>query len=1382
MSEYGPEYTHIDCASDGPDSHSAFLFMNSEDSLSVVEGFSIRNAIAPGIGGGILCDGASPSILNCVFTNNRSYAFGGGISCDNGSKAKIIDCRFEDNTADMKGGAIYSRNSDPYIEGCFFRNNRSIEGGALYSSRSNFSMMSCTFFENDAPVGSAVYSYHYTVQISNSIIAFNKNGNAVEGAVDLSCTDVFGNESGDWIGDIAGEDSLNNNLHVDPMFCDTASGEFGISSISECGPYVNTECGLIGALPVSCYSDLPVALQINFGPEAHADTVLHPTPSIYWTYFDTVASTQQFYEIQVSSDNDWGVAEMWSSGQVASVDTQAVYSGMELEDNSTYYLRIRLSNGASTGAWSYSSFTTHLKNTLYVPSVFSTIQDAIDAALNGDTILVADGTYSGDGNRNLNFLGKKIIVVSQNGPENAIIDCQGSQADPYRAFLFDSGEDSTSILEGFTIQNGWTTGSGGAIRCMNTSPIIRNCRFTNNHCAIHGGAIHYYESSGVVLESCVFEENTSSGWGGAVDFHEAGARIEFCTFIKDSANYGGGIHMHQSSADINNCTFVNNAAAEYGAGIHSYGSNPYVSSCLIAYSTDGEAVRGDASMTCCNIYDNAGGDWVDDIIGQYGQNGNISEKPLFCNLAGGDFSIFTTSPCSPMINEECGLIGSIDVGCYGDLPIALDINYGPQAQGDTIFDETPDIFWSYYDTVSSTQDAYEIEVGTDENWSMAEMWSSGEIISTDTHSVYAGNPLQEAENYFLRIRLKKDGNWGMWMESHFYTHIDNVIHVPLDQPTIQAGIDEAWDGDTVLVADGVYTGEGNRDLLLINKSIVLKSENGPDNTIIDCQGTQQNLHRGITIGSVEDTTTVFDGFTIKNAYTTVGAGINCFSASCLITNCILRDNYAHVRGGGISIDGDAFPFIRDCIFQSNSAQETGGGGYFIRGWPTLDNCIFSENSSENGGGAYLLAASPTIKSCTFVGNDAFFGSGIYSETFNSSIENTIIAFNTTGEGLWGEPELSCCNIYGNQGGNWIGPILDQYGQNGNISVDPQFCDLENGDYSISSLSSCSPLVNVECGLIGAMGIGCHGELPIAVNIGYEPVINDSVISSPDPIIYWSYFDTLSTEQEAYEIEVGSDDDWSSAEMWSSGIIVSSDTSAQYAGAALSDGSKYFMRIRVRKSDGWGSWTHSVFLTHFVSVINVPSFKPTIQDAINTAVDGDTILVASGVYTGEGNRDLNFLGKKIVVISESGPDETIIDCQGSQYDRHRGFTFDSGEDFTSELTGFMIINGYGPYSHERYEGGAIMCDSSSPLIKECIFANNTGDYQGGAVSIFKSHPKFVNCTFYGNSAAYGGGIYSRYSDPRLENCIIAFSESGTAVHGLAYLECCNLYGNAGGDWV
>src|SRR5688572_11313853 len=111
-----------------------------------------------------------------------------------------------------------------------------------------------------------------------------------------------------------------------------------------------------------------------------------------------------------------------------------------------------------------------------VPADHSTIQSAINAAVNGDTIEVAPGTYT----ENLNFLGKAIRVTSEQGPQVTVIDGSGQQSS---VVVFASGEGPQSILNGFTVRNGNATGGssfrGGGIRIQNSSPTITGNIVTN---------------------------------------------------------------------------------------------------------------------------------------------------------------------------------------------------------------------------------------------------------------------------------------------------------------------------------------------------------------------------------------------------------------------------------------------------------------------------------------------------------------------------------------------------------------------------------------------------------------------------------------------------------------------------------------------------------------------------------------------------------------------------------------------------------------------------------------------------------------------------------------------------------------------------------------
>jgi len=109
---------------------------------------------------------------------------------------------------------------------------------------------------------------------------------------------------------------------------------------------------------------------------------------------------------------------------------------------------------------------------LRVPSPFSTIQEAIDSAIYGDTVLVADGTYAGNGFRDIDFLGKAIIVMSKHGASSCTLDCSASISNMHVAFRFEHNESYSTVLDGFTIVNGYDVW-GGAIAIQMSNPITR---------------------------------------------------------------------------------------------------------------------------------------------------------------------------------------------------------------------------------------------------------------------------------------------------------------------------------------------------------------------------------------------------------------------------------------------------------------------------------------------------------------------------------------------------------------------------------------------------------------------------------------------------------------------------------------------------------------------------------------------------------------------------------------------------------------------------------------------------------------------------------------------------------------------------------------------
>ena len=309
-----------------------------------------------------------------------------------------------------------------------------------------------------------------------------------------------------------------------------------------------------------------------------------------------------------------------------------------------------------------------------------------------------------------------------------------------------------------------------------------------------------------------------------------------------------------------------------------------------------------------------------------------------------------------------------------------------------------------------------------------------------------------------------------------------------EYPTIVDALAVSADGDTISLGDGIYTGEGNRDLSNWGNLLHIRSLSGnPESCIIDCAGSPGDPHYGFWL-SITGSKVLppidfwgLDGICIMNGYS-AGAGAVIVSDGAWpgLRNCIFRSNRSEYDGGAIDIDESGLE-IENCLFIDNSAEEGGAISFDYYSAFHVSDCTFIGNSALRGGAIRFRRTNwiSEMSGCTFYDNSADTGSNFYfMDDAHLEASNCILAFAEGGETVVCESDCSalftCCDLFGNTGGDWTGCIEDQLGVDGNISADPLFCDLAILDLTIDAESPCAPLTppNENCELIGAWSVGC----------------------------------------------------------------------------------------------------------------------------------------------------------------------------------------------------------------------------------------------------------------------------------------------------------------------
>jgi hypothetical protein len=303
---------------------------------------------------------------------------------------------------------------------------------------------------------------------------------------------------------------------------------------------------------------------------------------------------------------------------------------------------------------------------------FATIQAGIDAASDGDTVLVAEGTYV----ENINYNGKNISVIGEDR-ETTIID--GNNAG--RVVTFNSGEDTTAVLSGFSIMFGL-----GGIEVSNSSPKLDDLIIAYNQTGGEGGGLKAVNSH-LIITDCEFYFNVGS-YGGGIFFNDTESDLTNVTIAFCSADSASSIFIDTDCIlEITNCTFYKDDAVQpsYADEIIYGNDNQFsIKNCIYWTTSNGNFLEKDGSNSngsfnniCSISFSCINGMSESSSFGSHGtldwdELTNIGGNPLLCLTDSTDFTLAENSPCVGS-GENGADMGAFGVGCES-IDISLTIN------------------------------------------------------------------------------------------------------------------------------------------------------------------------------------------------------------------------------------------------------------------------------------------------------------------------------------------------------------------------------------------------------------------------------------------------------------------------------------------------------------------------------------------------------------------------------------------------------------------------------------------------------------------------------------------------------------------------------------